>query len=204
MEIRPCDETEFGLGWVAAEPRALQRTSHALVADGGVWLIDPVDGRDVEERIGALGEPRGVLQLLDRHRRDCAQLAERLSVPLHETPFDGVPGAPFAFIPVIRARVWREVALWWEERRVLVCPEAIGSTPLFRASGERLAVHPVLRPFPPRRQLGGLEPEHVLVGHGEGIHGEAAAALREALGGARRTAPRWARDGLRSALSPGS
>ena len=55
--------------------------------------------------------------------------------------------------------------------------------PVDRASGERLAVHPALRLFPSRRQLGGLEIEHVLVGHGEGIHGEAGApALREALG----------------------
>lgn len=80
---------------------------------------------------------------------------------------------------------------------MLFCAEALGTAPLFRAPGERLAVHPALRPLPPRRQLAGLEPEHLLLGHGEGIHGEAAsAALREALAGARRTAPAWARERL--------
>ena len=106
MEVRFCDETDFGFGWIAAEPRSMERASHALVA-AGVWVIDPVDGPGVEERILALGEPRGVLMLLDRHRRDCETYATRLSVPLHETPFDGVPGAPFSFIAVVRNRLWR-------------------------------------------------------------------------------------------------
>ncbi len=192
MEVRFCDETEFGFGWVAAEPASMRRTSHALATDDGVWVIDPVDGRGVEERIRALGEPRGVLMLLDRHRRDCGALAERLSVPVHETPFEGVDGAPFTFVAVVRNRLWREVALWWEERRALVCPEAVGTAPIFLAPGERLGVHPALRLFPPRRQLAGYAPEHLLVGHGEGIHGEAAApALREALARSRRATPGW-------------
>lgn len=83
----------------------------------------------------------------------------------------------------------------------LVCPEAVGTAPLFRVKGERLGVHPALRLFPPRRQLAGFEPEHLLVGHGEGIHGVVAApALREALAGARRRAPRWLGERLRAPL----
>ena len=34
----------------------------------------------------SLGEPAAVLQLLDRHNRDCAAFAERLGVPLHLCP----------------------------------------------------------------------------------------------------------------------
>lgn len=202
MKVRFCDETEFGFGWIAAEPRSLERTSHALIAADGVWVIDPVDAGGIEERIRALGTPRGVLMLLDRHRRDCEAMARRFSVPVYETPFDGVPGSPFSFVAVLRNRVWREVALWWPERRVLVCPEAVGTAPLFCAPGERLAVHPALRLVPPRRQLAGLEPEHLLVGHGEGLHGEVATpALREALACARRTAPGWAAHRLRAAIT---
>lgn len=205
MEVRFCDETDFGFGWIATEPVSIQRTSHALAAAGGVWVIDPVDRPGIEDRIRTLGEPRGVLMLLDRHRRDSATLAERLSVPLHETPFGGVEGSPFRSIAVIRNRLWREVALWWEERRTLVCAEAVGTAPLFRAPGERLAVHPALRLFPPRHQLGGLEPEHLLVGHGAGVHGEAAApALREALAGSRRRMPGWAGERLRALLRRGT
>ena len=74
MDVRFCDEQEWGIGWIAAEPVFMQRCSHALVVDGKVWLIDAVAGDGVEERVRALGEPAGVVQLLDRHRRDCAAL----------------------------------------------------------------------------------------------------------------------------------
>ena len=70
----------------------MQRASHALSHDGGVWLVDPVDGDGLEELLAPLGEVRGVLQLLDRHARDGAALARRHGVPLLETPFDRVAG----------------------------------------------------------------------------------------------------------------
>ncbi len=35
--MRFCDEQEFGFGWLDDDER-MRRTSHALVADGGVWL----------------------------------------------------------------------------------------------------------------------------------------------------------------------
>lgn len=187
MRIRFCDEFDGGIGWIVDE--LFGRTSHALVAAGGVWLIDPVAAPEAEERLRGLGEPRGVIQLLDRHSRDAELLAQRLGVPRHDVPFDGVDGAPFEFLPVVRRRSWREVALWWPERRVLVCGDALGTIGYLRAPGERLGVHPLLRLFPPR-QLGPLEPEHVLCGHGEGVHGpEATPALREALATARRRLP---------------
>lgn len=187
MEI--CDETEFGFGWIAPEPDWMERCSHAIVHEGRVWIVDPVDLPGVDERIRALGEPAGVLQLLDRHARDCAALAQRLGVPHHEVPFAGVPDAPFEVLPLVRNRWWKEIALWWPERRVLVAADALGTSPLYLASRDRLAVHPILRLRPPRR-LRGLDPEHVLSGHGAGIHGdEAAQALREALATARRRIP---------------
>ena len=65
----------------------------------------------------------------------------------------------------------------------------------YRAPGERLGVSPLLRLTPPRRLLA-VEPDHVLVGHGEGIHEDAAAALREAVTLARRRTPSWAWAGL--------
>jgi hypothetical protein len=190
MSVRFCDELDVGFGWAPAEPERLARTSHALVAAGRVWVIDPIDGDGVEERVRALGEPAGVLQLLDRHRRDCAAFAERLGVPLLETSFDDIPGSPFEVLPVLRRRRWREVALWWPEQRVLVCAEVLGTTWFFLARGERLGVHPLLRLSPPD-MFRNLVPEHVLCGHGEGVHGpEAAVALEEALRTSRRRLPR--------------
>jgi hypothetical protein len=199
--IRFCDETGFGFGWIAAEPALLRRACHALAADGRVWLVDPVDGPELEERIRALGEPAGVIQLVDRHPRDAAALAERLNVPLHRLPFEGVPGSPFEVRTVLNVPGWREAALWWEAERALVCTEAIGSASYFLAPGEALGVHPALRLHQPRglRDLARyLAPRHVLLGHGEGIHGEAATpALVRAVRGARRATPRWLRDQLR-------
>jgi len=201
VKIATWDETSFGFGWVATEPALLERASHALRADGRVWLVDPVDGDDVEERIRALGEPAGVIQLVDRHARDCALLAARLGVPHHRLPFEGVSGAPFEVRPVLNVPGWREAALWWPAERVLVCTEALGSASYFRAPDEALAVHPFLRPYQPsalRDMARGLTPRHVLVGHGEGIHGEGAVgALREAVQRGRRNAPRWLRHQIR-------
>ncbi|HMI99738.1 MAG TPA: hypothetical protein VK488_07905 [Gaiellaceae bacterium] len=190
MRLRFSDEFEHGFGW-SLEGERLHRTSHAVKTGGSVWLTDVVDAPGIDERIRALGEPAGIVQLLDRHKRDCAAVAGRLGLALHVTPFTDVPGAPFVVLPIARRRIWREIAVWWPEQRILVCGDALGSLGYFRARGEPFGVHPLLRLAPPRRALGGLEPEHILFGHGDGVHGPGAApALREALATARRRLPR--------------
>jgi len=185
--MRFCDELDSGFGWIDDE-QELRRTSHALAADGGVWLIDPVDWPDAEERARGLGEIRGVITLLDRHERDAPKLSTRLGVPHHAVPEERVADAPFEFLPVASRRWWRETALWWPDRRVLVVADALGTVGYFRARGERIGVHPVLRLRPPR-SLRRVFPEHVLTGHGEGVHQEAAHALHEALRTSRRRLP---------------
>ena len=190
MEVRVCDEWPGGLGWITDE--RIPRTSHALAVGGGVWLVDPVDTPDLDERISRLGEPRGVIQLLDRHERDSPAIARRLGVPHHEVPLRSIPGAPFELVPLVRMPGWREVALWHPEGRVLVCADALGTLPYFRTPGELLGVHPFLRLLPPRA-LARLSPLRVLVGHGEGVHGDAAAvAVRDAVTASRRRTPAWA------------
>ena len=123
--MRFCDEQDFGFGWLDDED-PLRRASHALVVDGGVWLIDPFAWQEAEARARTLGEPRGVVQLLDRHERDCAATAERLGVPLHRVPTGKLDGAPFELLAVASNRFWRESAFWWPERRVLVVADALG------------------------------------------------------------------------------
>lgn len=201
MPLRFEDEFEHGFGW-NIEGERLQRTSHAIRAGDQVWLTDVVDGEGLDERIAALGEPAGVIQLLDRHKRDCAAVADRFGVPLHVTPFTYVEGAPFVAFPIVRHSFWREVALWFAEPRILICGDALGSLAYFRAPGEPFGVHPALRLFPPRKALAALDPEHLLFGHGEGFHGPVAPeALRTALTTARRRFPSaWlaaARSGVR-------
>jgi hypothetical protein len=191
------DELPFGFGWIAPEPVFMKRASHALVAGGRVWLVDPVEDEAALERAAALGDPGGVLQLLDRHGRDCERVAERFGVPLHVVPTEAPAGAPFEVVPLLDNRFWHEVALWFPEHRTLVVADAVGTAQYYRAPRERLAVSPPLRLTPPRRLLR-FEPEHVLVGHGAGIHEDAAGAVREAVTGARRQAPAWLWAGLRA------
>jgi hypothetical protein len=177
------DELPFGLSWSSAP---LFRTSHALATPRGVWLIDPVDDAEALERVAALGEPAGVLQLLDRHKRDCAEIAGRLGVPHMQIP-DAVPG--FEVIPVVRRPGWKESALWWPEQRALVVTEALGTTPHFTLGKAPVGVHVMLRLTPPTK-LSGYGPEHVLVGHGDGVHGpDATAGVEHALRNSRRGTP---------------
>jgi len=155
------DRGPAGFSWLVEEP--MTRTSHALAAGGRVWLVDPVDWPPAIERALGLGEPTGVIQLLDRHNRDCADLADELGVPHLRVP-SALPDSPFAVLPVVSKPRWSEVALWWEEERTLVVAEALGSNPFFTVDGDRLGVHGLLKPFPPRRRFAGLTPAHVLVG----------------------------------------
>jgi hypothetical protein len=186
VQLRFSDEFEHGFGW-RLEGDRIERTSHAVLGGGRVWLTDVIDGAGLDDRVQALGEPAGVIQLLDRHARDCAAVADRLGVPLHEMEAP----APLTVLPIVRTRFWREVALWISEERILVCADALGSLGYFRAKGEPFGVHPLLRLFPPRKALAGLDPEHILFGHGPGYHGpKAPDALHEALATSRRRMPK--------------
>jgi hypothetical protein len=166
--------SEFTLGVTWEVDEAARRTSHAVRTDDGrVWLIDPVDDPEALRRATALGEPAAVLQLIDRHNRDCAAIAARLGVPHLDVP-DAVPDSPFRAIPVLRMKRWRETALWWPERELLVVAETIGTAEPFTAGGHGAAgMHPILRPRPPKA-LRGYRPEHLLCGHGPPAHGAAA------------------------------
>jgi glyoxylase-like metal-dependent hydrolase (beta-lactamase superfamily II) len=92
---------------------------------------------------------------------------------------------------IVQSRFWKEIALWFPQERVLVCADAMGSLGYFRAKNEPFGVHPLLRLFPPKHALAGLEPEHILFGHGPGYHGsDAPERLREALATSRRRLPK--------------
>ena len=187
MRFRFCDDLGGdGFGWVVEE--AGTRTSHALAANGRVWLVDALDWPEAIDRALTLGEPAGVVQLIDRHNRDCAALAARFGVPHLVAPGD-VPGSPFELVPVLRRRFWRESALWWPATRTLVVAEALGTNRFYTGGTAPIGVHVVLRLTPPN-PLGAFEPERILVGHGEGVVGtDANDALREALRTSRRGLP---------------
>jgi hypothetical protein len=181
------DEHPLGLSWVLDEP--MRRTCHAILAAGKVWLVDPVEVGDIVDRGAALGAPAGVLQLLDRHNRDCAAVADRFGIEHLNVP-DDVPGSPFEAIPVIRVPGWKETALWWPETRALVVAEVVGTNSVFTAGRGGVGMHPMLRIWPPGK-LRDYEPHHLLPGHGAPVHGpDAAAGLQEAYARSRRDIPR--------------
>jgi hypothetical protein len=188
VEHRFCDDRgEAGFSWILDEPAT--RTSHALAAAGRVWIIDPLDRTEAIERGCTLGTPAAVVQLLDRHNRDCAAVARRLGVPHLAVP-GALPDTPFEVVEVRRSRRWNEVALWWPGQRTLVVAEAIGTNAFFTGGRASTGVHLLLRLTPQRKQLAGFDPEHLLVGHGVGLHGEAAAqGVRGALARSRRDLP---------------
>jgi len=164
LTFRFCDESEDGFGWITNERMA--RTSHALAVDGCVWLVDAVSWPDALERARSLGEPAGVIQLLDRHNRDCAAIAAELGVPLLRVP-ERVDG-PFEMVRVLDLPFWRERALWWPRRKVLVAAEALGTLGFFTFGRAKPGVHPLLRLRNPRL-VERFDPDVVLVGHGEGV-----------------------------------
>jgi hypothetical protein len=176
----------LGVTW--SEPGGMARSAHALQSDGQVWLIDPFEDESALDAAASLGRPAGVLQLLDRHNRDCRPIAARLGVPLLRLP-ERAPETPFEVVPVLWRWQWKEVALWWARERALVVAEAIGTAPAF-ALGRRAGVHPVLRLTPPRAQLSSYRPRMLLVGHGKTLESGGAAALDDALAHSRSDMPR--------------
>lgn len=175
----------LGLTWM--ETTGMRRAAHALRSEGRVWFVDPFEDETALSAAAELGQPAAVIQLLDRHNRDGARIAQRLEIPLLRLPA-AVPDSPFAVLSVINRPWWREIGLWWEQERALIVAEAVGTAPAFALS-RRVGVHPLLRLTPPRGALGGRAPERLLVGHGAALESGAQAALDDALSAARSDIP---------------
>lgn len=200
------DRFDGGVGWIAYPSETMQRASHALVdEDEQVWLIDPVDAEGIDDLFEEDGEVAGVVVLLDRHKRDAAKIARRHGVSVWIPEFlDGVAediDAPverfrydladtdFTAHKLVNNRFWQEAILYNGNSGVLVVPESVGTISYFRTGDESLGVHPMARLMPPS-ELTRLEPERILVGHGPGVHENAAEKLEYALEGSRRRTPR--------------
>jgi hypothetical protein len=215
-DFEEIDRFDGGVGWLAYPDEQMQRASHALATDEGVWLIDPVDAEGIDELIAEFGEVAGVVLLLDRHKRDAAAFAARHDASVHVPSwmsgvagdidasverFDGELGGTGYRLRMVATPLWQEGALYHEREGTLVVSEALGTAEYMRTDTERLGVHPALRLFPPRESFDDLAPQRVLMGHGAGVHEHADAALGAALSGSRRRAPTLYLKAARLALS---
>ncbi|QLH83317.1 hypothetical protein [Halosimplex pelagicum] len=202
---REINRWDGGTSWLAYPDEEMERVSHALVTDGDVWLVDPIDVDGLDETLAEHGTVRGVVLLLDRHERDAETLARRHEVPVYVPEWmDEVRSGLTAPVEPIRRSladsgydlhklvdnpVWKEGFLYDEDSKTLVVAEAVGTSSYMLTSDERLGVHPALRLKPPKA-LGRYSPERILVGHGEGVMTGAAEALTDALDGSRKRTPR--------------
>lgn len=204
-ERQKIDRFDGGVSWIAHPEETMQRASHALDTPEGVWVVDPVDFDGLDEVLAEYGEVAGVVVLLDRHKRDCAALANRHDVAVWVPEFfDGVAAdlpatverfsgelgdSGFALHTVVDNSFWQEGLLFSPETGVLVVPESVGTAEYFRTDDRKLGVHPMLRLLPPTVLLD-FEPTRILLGHGQGIHRHAPELLEDAIAGSQARAPR--------------
>jgi hypothetical protein len=202
---REISKWDGATSWIAFPDEKMQRASHALVDGDDVWLVDPIDVDGLNDTLADLGTVRGVVILLDRHKRDSAVLARRHEVPVYlpewmasvrsdiNAPVEmirrGLPDSSYDLHKLVDNPVWTEGFLFDEDSKTLVVAEALGTANFFLAGDERVGVHPGLRLKPPKT-LERFAPERVLVGHGPGVFDRAAPALRDALDGSLRRTPR--------------
>lgn len=204
MSLREIDRWDGGFGWLAYPEEGMKRASHALVSDGEVWLVDPVDADGLDDLLAAEGEVAGVVVLLDRHNRDANDIAARHGVSVHRPAWmdtvdsdydipvedlgDELGDTGYRVGKLHDTPVWREAFLHHPEDGTLVVPESLGTASYFLTAGERVGVHPMLRLLPPR-ELVDYDVERVVMGHGEGVMTDAASAIRDAVRNSRRRAP---------------
>ena len=213
-DLTEIDRFEDGVGWIAYPDETMQRASHAVMGDEGLWVIDPVDATGLDDLLAEYGDVAGVVVLLDRHERDAAAVASRHDVPVTvptwmsgvaedlavpvERVEDGV--GEFALERLVDNPFWQEASLF--DGETLVVPESLGTASYFRAPGERLGVHPMLRAVPPQ-SVTAYDAGRLRVGHGEGLAADVRPAIRDAVDGARRRMIPLYLDTIKGFVAPG-
>lgn len=203
------DRFDGGVGWMIHPDETMERTSHALQTDAGVYLVDPLDCEGLDDELASLGDPAGVVVLCGFHTRDAGPIARRHDVPVYVpdwvtrvperlpadveqrelAPGDHLPGSEYELREVVRSRLSSEGVLWHPEHRTLVVGDILQAAEWQLAGDERIAVITAWRLLPPHEALGPLSPQRILTGHGEGIFEDADEALQTALDESRRNAP---------------
>ena len=170
----------------------MTRTSHVLAADGRVWLRRPCAAR-----AGPRRSRRTRARRPGRRPASCSTATTATAPPspassgsrtsCRRTRSPGRRSRPSrqGVSPLARAGPsgGPRSGRWSSRRR----SARTGSS---AAGDERVGVHLLLRLTPPRDVPSRFAPEHLLLGHGEGLHGpDAAAGLRAALAAPAQVSP---------------
>ncbi|ELZ11050.1 hypothetical protein C479_09573 [Halovivax asiaticus JCM 14624] len=205
-ELQVIDRWSGGVGWVAHPDETGMRSSHAIVADDGVWVFDPIDGDGVDDLIAEYGTVSGVAVLSSYHARDAGAVAARHDVPVFVpqwmerigervdaplTRYDTrIDGSGFTVSRIEPLGMWQEAIAYRPEDGTLIVPDIAGTGPGYTVADERVGIALSHRLVPPRETLGDLEPDRILFGHGTGVLEDATDALDDALHNSRRRFPR--------------
>lgn len=193
------DEWENGFGWIARPEEDMVRTCHAF-EDDGIFLVDPLDAENLDEKLEDYGEVKGIIVLFDRHQRDSEQLAEKYGCPIYvpewlEPKIDvdakpikmKIPGTDWELIETVNTFTGREAGLYNEKTGTLIVADALGTVNFFKGRNEKLGLNPLYRLSPPKDLLK-YEVERIFCGHGRGIQENSQEILEETLNKARRKA----------------
>lgn len=210
------DRWDEGVGWIAHPDETGRRASHLLAGPDGVWLFDPLDIPGLDEIVADYGELAGVAICSNYHARDAEAIARRHDVPISvprwldrlagrfsspvERCASTLGSSGFELLRYSPLPGYDEAIAYRPRDGTLYVPDALGTAPFYTVDGERLACYGVIRLVPPRSVFEQLDPDRVLVGHGEGVFTDADAALEDALAGARRRLPTALREHGRTQL----
>lgn len=212
------DRWDGGVGWIAHPGETGRRASHAVVEPDSddVWLFDPLDAPGVHDLVGeqSVGSVAGVAVLSDYHVRDAEHLADRFGVPVTipegldraaarvDGPVERTEGpiAGFEWQVLKPLHAYREAVAYRASDRTLYVPDFLSSCEPFLVGDERLSMNTLSRLRPPREPFASVDPDRIVLGHGEGIFEGAPDALSDAFGNARRRFPRALRSQFRADL----
>lgn len=201
------DRWEHGVGWIVHPEETMRRNSHAAVdpRSDDIWLFDPIYAPGVDDLIleQSVGQVEGVAVLSNAHVRDAAKFAEQYEVPVTvpegldraaeavdapvERASDSVAGFELRQLSPLLGQ--RETIAYRPADRTLYVPDFLTTCKLCLVGDERLGMNTLSRLRPPRKRFLDLDPERVILGHGEGVFERAPQVLADALENARRRFP---------------
>lgn len=193
-ELQAVKQWPAGFSWIAYPDEQARRASHGIHTETGVWLVDPVDAKGLDDQVTEWGDVSGVVVLHDRHTRDAVKITRRHDIavsvpkwmkktiekidaptePIEET----LPETDYGVRQLINTADWEEAFLVHERTKTVIVPESVGTLPSFRVGDNELGVHPSLEE--PPRKLIEWNPDRILVGHGQSIHRNGTKRLQEA------------------------